>query len=59
MSLFKDDKGSVKPTDKGTSAKTWDAVGSGAGVTSSKIGIETSAPSDAYTQGRGVPGALK
>lgn len=60
--LFKDDKGATKATDKGTSAQTWVPVGSDPempSIRSSKIGIETSAPADAYTLGRGVPGALK
>lgn len=62
MAFFKDDKGGTKPSDKGTSAKTWDPAGSYPvmpGIGASKINIETSAPSDPHTQGRDVAGSMK
>lgn len=37
----------------------YNIVGSGSRPTKSKIDIETSAPEDAHTQGRDVPGSLK
>lgn len=43
--MFKMNKGGVKAPDKGTSAKTFMAVGSGSRPTTSKMAIDTSAPS--------------
>ena len=51
--------GGVKPTNRGTSAKTFAPVGSGSRPTRSTHGIESSAPADPYTMGRSVSGALK
>lgn len=62
MGFFKDDKGGTTPSDKGTSAQTWVPAGSYPtmpGIGASKIGIETSAPADAHTQGRDVAGSMK
>lgn len=44
---------------KGTSAPQNTAVGSGSRPTPSKYKIETSAPKNAHTLGRDVPGSLK
>lgn len=43
--MFKNNKGGVKPTMMGNSAKTFMPVGSGSRPVTSKIAIETSAPS--------------
>lgn len=48
-----------QPPSKGTSAPQNTSVGSGSRPTKSKIDIASSAPKDAYTLGRDVPGALK
>lgn len=45
--------------DTRTSAPQNTSVGGGSRPTPSKIKIASSAPADDYTQGRGVPGALK
>lgn len=47
------------PQEHGTSAAQNTAVGSGSRPTPSKIKIPTSAPENAHTQGRDVPGSLK
>ena len=47
------------PQEHGTSAPQNTSVGSGSRPTSSKFKIATSAPEDAHTQGRDVPGSLK
>ncbi len=56
MGIFSDSPTLKAP--KGTSAPQNTSVGSGSRPTSSKYKIETSAPSDPHTLGRGVPGAL-
>lgn len=56
--LHKVPSGATAPS-KGGSAKTFSPVGSGARPTKSKHAIQSSAPSDPHTMGRGVKGALK
>lgn len=57
MPIFSDSP-TIKAPKVGGSAKQNTAVGSGSRPTGSRIKIETSASSNARTQGRGVPGAL-
>lgn len=47
------------PQEKGGSATVHMAAGTGSRPVPSKYKIETSAPEDAHTQGRDVPGSLK
>ena len=51
-------KGVVQPKG-GNSAPQNTSVGSGSRPTKSKMPIESSAPMDPHTLGRGTPGALK
>lgn len=57
--MLKDNKGGVKPMDVGTSAKTFMNVGTGSRPTTSKIGIETSAPDEPHTLSRAPKDFLK
>lgn len=59
MGILGSDKGSIKPTDVGSSASQNTAVGSGSRPTKSSIDIPTSAPDDPRTLGRAPQGWLK
>lgn len=58
MSIFKGDHGGTRP-DSEKSAPQNTSVGSGCGVTASRIEIETSAPSNPHTLDRNPPNPLK
>lgn len=57
--MFKGDKGGVRPTDVGKSAKVLEPAGSGSRPTASRVEIPTSAPSDPRTLDRNPPSPLK
>jgi hypothetical protein len=57
MAIFSDSP-TIKNPKIGGSAPQNTSVGSGSRPTKSKIMIETSAPKNPHTLGRGVPGAL-
>lgn len=59
ITMLKDNKGGVKPMDVGTSAKVHIPAGSGSRPTTSKVGIETSAPDNPHTLGRAPADFLK
>lgn len=58
MAMFKDDHGGTRPP-KQSSAPQNTAVGGGSRPTTSKIGIETSAPMNPHTRGAAMSNYLK